>query len=185
MTDELNFDVKVTTSEIEKETGIPFIKNNGSNVHVLFNGYGNILHNGRSSFCTHKYDGYGYVYAVNVKYYNTRTSIIDHEIESSYDLCQNIFFLMVEELAKTFGFDSFSISGRSGGYVVPFNKDNKYLESSYLDQVDFEHHLVQVKMEAFASEVKSIMKDIKKIFEYSKTYEEVENLLGKIYQGGK
>jgi quinol monooxygenase YgiN len=182
MTDELNFDVKVSISEIEKETGIPFAKNNSSNVYVSFNGYGNLLNDGRSSFCTHKYDGYGYVYAVNVKYYNTRTSIIDHEIESSYDLCQNIFFLMVEELAKTFGFESFSISGRSGGYVVPFNKDNQYLKSSYSDQVDFEHHLVQIKMQAFASEVKEILNNVKRIFEYSKSYEQVQNLLEKIYK---
>jgi hypothetical protein len=180
----LSFDETTTPKEVKQRLRIPIeSRNNMRDVQVVFNGYENLLNTNNSSFCSHKYDGYGYVYAVNVKYYNTHTLLSDDEIESSYDLCQNIFFLMIENLAKAFGFDSFSISGRSGGYVVPFNKDNKYLKSSYSDQVNFEDHLVQIKMEAFASEVKEIMNNIKRIFEYSKTYEEVEELLEKIYQG--
>lgn len=133
-----------------------------SNVHILIKPY-------KNGYSVPVHEGY---YALNIKYYAYRVSMPGEEYEKAYPMAAEAFFNRAEQICYAFGFQGFSVEGKSGGWLKPLLETNLAVRMAEDAYVSFEDHVLEEKIHRMFELIKEQFSNIKKILEYSESLEE-------------
>ena len=152
-----------------------------SETMISFYGYKNLINQNGISFCIH--DGH---YSVRIKSIVHPLHLKEEDIEIAYEHCQNTFFEMVDMVTDIFGYKTYSITGRSGGYVEPLidgYQMPKPIDAVYDEYIAFDDYIIQQKMDSYAQQILSVKSSIESVYKHSKNINELLDLIEKIHEG--
>ena len=111
-------------------------------------------------------------YAFNAKHpYGYINSMPENEFEMAYDDAIYYFRSKVMTACNLYGFDTYSMEGRSEGWLKPHYK-GKPVPSVLDDYMTFEEYVLEDRMASLFIIIEEIFTSIKRILRYSKTYQE-------------
>lgn len=148
---------------------------------IEFYGYKSLLHQSNISFCIH--DGH---YSIRIKSISYPLYLQSKDIDLAYDHCQKTFFEMVDMITDIFGYKSYSVTGRSGGYIEPLIEGYyglKPIDVIYSEYIAFDDFIIQQKIDSYAQLILKVKNDIESIYKHSKDLNQLNDLLEKVYEG--
>lgn len=163
----LSFDSTIKAKDARKELHLPILakkENNMSNDQITFNPW-------KNQYAITVHEG---SYALNIKYYHHNYVMTDEDYAEAFEYAQEVFFNRALELACIYGYDGIDFSGRSAGWLKPFYGNHVYAKAITDDYISYMEHVEQGKMFSMFELIKSNIKDIKMILNYSSDYEEFE-----------
>jgi hypothetical protein len=111
-------------------------------------------------------------YAFNAKHpYAYINNMPEHQFEMAYDDAIYYFRSRVMTACNLYGFDTYSMEGRSEGWVTPHYK-GKPVSAVIDDYMTFEEYVLEDRVASLFIIIEEIFAAIKRILRYSKTYEE-------------
>jgi hypothetical protein len=111
-------------------------------------------------------------YAFNAKHpYAHISSMSEEDFEIAYDEAILYFRSKMMDVCNLYGFDTYSMEGRSEGWLKPHYK-GKPLPAVFDDYMTFEEYVLEDRMASLFVLISDIFTALKKILRYSKTFEE-------------
>lgn len=114
-------------------------------------------------------------YALNIKYYSYYISMPGEDFEKAYLIAKDLFFDMVEQIVESFGFPTFSVDGRSGGWLKVLNKNLLPVKAPDDEFINFEEHIMQERVSLVFQLIRTQFNNIKKILEHSESLNDFTN----------
>jgi hypothetical protein len=111
-------------------------------------------------------------YAFNAKHqYGNIYTMPEEDYEKAYDEAIFYFHSKMMTVCNLYGFDTYSMEGRSDGWLKPHYK-GKPLPAVFDDYMTFEEYVLEDRMASLFVLISDIFTALKKILRYSKTFEE-------------
>jgi hypothetical protein len=111
-------------------------------------------------------------YAFNAKHqYGNIYTMPEEDYEKAYDEAIFYFHSKMMTVCNLYGFDTYSMAGRSDGWLKPHYK-GKPLPAVFGDYMTFEEYVLEDRMASLFVLISDIFTALKKILRYSKTFEE-------------
>lgn len=111
-------------------------------------------------------------YAFNAKHqYANIYTMPEEDYEKAYDEAIYYFRNKMMTLCNLYGFDTYSMEGRSEGWLKPHYK-GKPLPAVFDDYMTFEEYVLEDRMASLFVLMSDIFTSLKQILRYSKTFEE-------------
>lgn len=111
-------------------------------------------------------------YAFNAKHrYAHINQMTEDDFEKAYDEAIFYFHSRMMTLCNLYGFDTYSMEGRSAGWLKPYY-NGKPLPAVFDDYMTFEEYVLEDRMASLFVLIEDAFMAIKKILRYSKTFEE-------------
>ena len=111
-------------------------------------------------------------YAFNAKHpYAHINEMSEEDFEKAYDEAIYFFRSKMMTLCNLYGFDTYSMEGRSEGWLKPHYK-GKPLPAVFDDYMTFEEYVLEDRMASLFVLMSDIFTSLKQILRYSKTFEE-------------
>lgn len=146
-------------------------------VMILFDGHKSILTYGGVNLTIHEGS-----YAIDIKRKVQPKFLLD---DDAFNIASKVFFDVIDEVTKLYDYKGFSVEGKYSRWLKPLIEINgKFItiQADLDDYVSFYEKIIQSRLEAYATEVISIKKDIELIYANSKTIDEMINLLNNVYE---
>jgi hypothetical protein len=111
-------------------------------------------------------------YAFNAKHpYIYISQMPEEDFEKAYEEAIYFFRSRMMDLCNLYGFDTYSMEGRSGGWLKPYY-NGKPLPAVIDDYMSFEEYVLEDRMASLFVLIEESFSSMKKILRYSKTFEE-------------
>lgn len=111
-------------------------------------------------------------YAFNAKHpYIYINQMPEEDFEKAYEEAIYFFRSRMMDLCNLYGFDTYSMEGRSGGWLKPYY-NGKPLPAVIDDYMSFEEYVLENRMASLFVLIEESFSSMKKILRYSKTFEE-------------
>ena len=111
-------------------------------------------------------------YAFNAKHpYAHINEMSEEDFEKAYDEAIYFFRSKMMTLCNLYGFDTYSMEGRSEGWLKP-HYNGQPLRAVFDDYMSFEEYILEDRMASLFVQIAEVFTSMKKILRYSKTFEE-------------
>lgn len=111
-------------------------------------------------------------YAFNAKHpYAHINEMSEEDFEKAYDEAIYFFRSKMMTLCNLYGFDTYSMEGRSEGWLKPHYK-GKPLPAVFDDYMSFEEYVLEDRMASLFVLIEEAFSSMKKILRYSSTFDE-------------
>jgi len=111
-------------------------------------------------------------YAFNAKHpYAHISSMSEEEFEIAYDEAVWYFRSKMMDVCNLYGFDTYSMEGRSEGWLKPHYK-GKPMPAVFDDYMTFEEYILEDRMASLFVQIENIFTSMKRILRHSVTIDE-------------